>query len=400
MSILFGLIFGALLLGSFALSAFFFMQNYNLSKKKPDPKYSAADEVKNWKLKLKSNRTIGITGAALAALFFVLVIFIPAGFVTINAGEVAVVKVWGEIKEYKTSGLHFRNILSDEYVKYDTKVQQLKIEKWCYVKDETDTTQVIQAVLTVQFSINESKVTNIAKEYGSLTALKDRVTTVILGALETSAAERTINSLITGTGKIDYQNEVKDLLIAHKDADGKTVEDHYYVSFRQITIEEFVLEEKLEEAMLRVRIAEASRKERNEQLLKETAEVEAKARQDEIKAQTLRDIEKANAQNNILIAELLAEAKEAEAKGEANALIERARGEAESLRLKSIELARSIGIEIKVDNVTKKEYINPDDPEIKSLAKYLQYIAYLEAWDGKLPDVVLDDSGNWIVPLP
>ena len=116
------------------------------------------------------------------------------------------------------------------------------------------------------------------------------------------------------------------------------------------------------------------------------------------------------------MAKLQAEARIAAAKGEAEAQLLIAQAEANAIKAKSVEIARALGFEILETLVfetdengdpvqTAVEYtINfegKSEAQIAMITDYLKYVAYLEAWNGELPDtVVTGENGSFILPLP
>ena len=98
--------------------------------------------------------------------------------------------------------------------------------------------------------------------------------------------------------------------------------------------------------------------------------------------------------------------RKAEADREAQLAI--ARAESESLKLKSIEVARTLGFKIVESTVTAEDgttatnyeidFEGKSADEIKVITDYLKYIEYLSKWDGKLPSVMTDGSANIMIP--
>ncbi|MFQ7076505.1 MAG: SPFH domain-containing protein [Christensenellaceae bacterium] len=99
-----------------------------------------------------------------------------------EAGEIAVVKRLGVIVKTETSGTYFDFWLTRSYEKYDAKVQQLEINTSAYTSDA----QPMDISMTVQFQIRQDNVQDIAIDYGSLTALTNRIQSV---AIERTKAE-------------------------------------------------------------------------------------------------------------------------------------------------------------------------------------------------------------------
>lgn len=130
-------------------------------------------------------------------------------------------------------------------------------------------------------------------------------------------------------------------------------------------------------------------------------------------------------------------AKEKAAEAEAKAIIAKAQAEAEALNIQTLEVARMFGlteiavkvdennrpvqakdengnllyldskgnytVEAKtgdVDNEKALVYIERIKPGVDTsiIAKYIEYIKYLESWDGKLPDTLVGDGVEVILP--
>ena len=97
------------------------------------------------------------------------------------------------------------------------------------------------------------------------------------------------------------------------------------------------------------------------------------------------------------------------AKAEANAQIEVARAEAEAVKLKSIEVARALGFNIKENEILDEsgvitaveyeiDFEGKTADEVKLITEYLKYIEYLSKWNGELPSVVTGDSASIMIP--
>lgn len=119
---------------------------------------------------------------SLVAAAALLLIMLPGSFHTVEAGEIAVVKRLGVIVKTETSGTYFDFWLTRSYEKYDAKVQQLEINTSAYTSDA----QPMDISMTVQFQIRQDNVQDIAIDYGSLTALTNRIQSV---AIERTKAE-------------------------------------------------------------------------------------------------------------------------------------------------------------------------------------------------------------------
>lgn len=105
----------------------------------------------------------------------------------------------------------------------------------------------------------------------------------------------------------------------------------------------------------------------------------------------------AAAEGQVKVAEQEAKAKIEAAKADAEAKRLAAEAEANAIAIKSLEVARMLGLTITVDNV---EMIKPNltDVEAQLIADYLKYMEYLATWNGELPDVVADGSAIVVTP--
>jgi hypothetical protein len=96
------------------------------------------------------------------------------------------------------------------------------------------------------------------------------------------------------------------------------------------------------------------------------------------------------------------------AQGEAQAVILAAQAQADWLKIQTVEVARMLGFDIlessyvDEDGVTALVYnidfSNKTAEEIALISQYIEYIAYLEAWDGALPQVITDGSISIFTP--
>lgn len=316
-------------------------------------------------------RRTGIIATVFAAVFVVLFVFVPFGFEQVETGEIAVVKVWGEAKSVRTEGLHFKNIATTKYELYDLKTQDVRSTFEAYTKDG----QAVTVQLTLQFRIQADKVIEIAKIYGSLTILKQRVDVIgMVGAKE-------IISTYDAMTLIQERSQLSGKVAANIQGQFNS----FYITVTQILVTDIAFTEVFENMIEEKKLAEQQLEKAKIELDKQLAEAENKVK-----------IAEAQAREKLAQAQGEADAMKALAEAEAEKLKVIAQAEAQALRLKSVELARSLGI--RITSVNGAEAIDSSDPNISKLASYLEYIAYLEAWDGKLPEVMLDGSTSYIIP--
>lgn len=119
-------------------------------------------------------------GCILASVFVVAMVIclalVPLSFHTVDTGEVAVVKHLGEAKEVRAAGTYFDLWVTNSYQRYDAKVQNVDIETAAYSSDA----QTMNVQMTLQYQIMGDKVMDIAKQYGSLEILQNRIQSIAI----------------------------------------------------------------------------------------------------------------------------------------------------------------------------------------------------------------------------
>ncbi|MBQ8402837.1 MAG: prohibitin family protein, partial [Clostridia bacterium] len=179
-----------------------------------------------------------IAGAAIGLVFALLLLTVPGSFHTVNAGEIAVVKHLGEAKSVRTAGTHFDFWVTETYIVYDAKVQNMEITAQAYSKDA----QTMDISMTVQYQIDDSKALKIANQYGSIETLANRLQSIAIekakstlssySAMEIIETRSTISPLVETTIKGAVTEEYCVNIIAvvltnidFSDAFEQTVED-------------------------------------------------------------------------------------------------------------------------------------------------------------------------------
>jgi regulator of protease activity HflC (stomatin/prohibitin superfamily) len=298
-----------------------------------------------WAKKLTSLRrqssTAYMISVVLMVISFVGMIFIPAGIKTIETGEIAVVKVWGEVKDIKTPGLHFSNIISEKYEVYDVKTQQVDTVFMAYSLDA----QVLTVEMSIQFSINVEDVVDIASTYGNLEMLKLRIEKITEERAKVLLASKSAMTLIETRGSLSA-----DLLTSVK-----AIENNYYITTSAVIIVDLSFNDAFEAAVESKMIAE----------------------QEKLKAEY--DKEKAiiKAEEELAVAIKAAEAALETAKGQALSIKELADAQAYAL-----QMVQDVWVAIDAD----------------TRATMLKEIFY-NKWDGVLPNVVGSDI-SVLFPMP
>lgn len=314
----------------------------------------------------------------IGANFIVLLmfIFIPFSFHTVQAGEVAVVKHLGQAVEVRTPGTYFDFWVIKSYDKYNSKVQSLEIETATYSNDG----QTMDIALNLQYQIDATKALQIANNYGTLDILNDRIKNI---AIESSKSILSAYSAMTvietrATISLEIEQSIKD-----------NITDDYFIHVNRAIMTDIEFTEAFERIVEEKMIAE----------------------QERLRAEYEKETAIINAEKDLAVAILEAAATIEKAKGDAAAEIEAARAIAESIKLRSIAVARTLGftiterILIDVDGEEYTEYeidfTGKTEEEIALITEYLRFIEYLAVWDGKLPDVIIGDGdASIIIPLP
>ena len=117
---------------------------------------------------------VNALGLIVALIGIVGMIVIPSSFHTVEAGEIAVVKHLGEARNVRTAGTYFDLWITEKYEYYDAKVQNMEIATQAYSKDA----QTMDIAMTVQYKIDESKVIDIANQYGTIDMLASRIQSI------------------------------------------------------------------------------------------------------------------------------------------------------------------------------------------------------------------------------
>ncbi len=295
---------------------------------------------------------------------------VPASIHQIDAGQVAVVKVLGQPKGIHTAGTYFDFWLTTEYVVYDATVQTLSINTETYSSDA----QGMDIAMIIQWSIDPQKAIEIATRYGNLETLGNKI--------ESIATERT-KSVLSAYSAMTIIEKRSSISPEVESTINAAIVDNYYVNAVTAVVTNITFSEAFEATVEAKMIAEQEVK--TAEYNKQKALVEA--------------------EQELEVAKLQAQAKIAEAEAEAKSQLLVAEAQAMSTKLLSIEVARMLGFTITSttgDDGEVTYYIDftgKSEEEIKMIYAYVEYIQYLETWDGKLPTtyVVSGENGNGAV---
>ena len=151
----------------------------------------------------KSNIVQGIIASILALISLFVLIIVPGSIHQVNAGEVAVVKIWGDAREVRSAGIYFDGWLSHKYEIYDCKVQQIPISTSAYSNDS----QPMDIELYVQYQIQQENAMKIATNYGGLDMLEGRIQTVSIERMKAVLSKYPAEELIKTRNTISPEVE-------------------------------------------------------------------------------------------------------------------------------------------------------------------------------------------------
>lgn len=289
----------------------------------------------------KRNTTAGTVFSILSIISLGVLIIVPGSIHQVDAGQVAVVKVWGDAKEVKSAGIHYDFWLSTKYELYDAKVQQINTITSAYSSDA----QPMTLELVVQYQIQTDKVIEISKNYGDLKMLENRIETVSMNATKSVLAQKQAMNIIETRQTISS---------AVEEAIKTAINDDYYVNIITAVLTDIDFSDAFEKAVEDKMIAE----------------------QEKLKAQY---------ENEKAIAK--AEADLAIAKKEAEAILERAKQEA----MAKEELAKAEANALKeIQTVWDTMDAGTKEAMIKKLA--------IERWNGATPNTLVgNDFFKWLL---
>lgn len=318
----------------------------------------------------KKNPIRGTFYACLIGVCVLVLIVVPGSIHQVEAGQVVVVKVWGEAKEVRTAGIYYDFWLSRYYEIYDSKVQQVTMEASAYSKDA----QTMDIELVVQYQIQQDKAINIAKTYGGLEMLENRIETVSVEKTKSVLSQKQAMNIIETRQTISQDVEA---------SIRNAITDEYFVNITTVVLTDISFSKAFEK----------------------TVEDKMIAEQEKLKAEYEKEKAIIQAEQALEVAKKNAEALIATAEAEAKSIELTATAQANSVKAKSIEIARMLGftiIETQQEDVTvyNIDFTGKTPEEIRVISDYLKYIEYLEKWDGTLPKTIVTGENGASVFIP
>lgn len=241
------------------------------------------------------NSVAGAISALIALALVIAFILVPFSFHTVSSGEVAVVKHLGKIEDVKTAGTHYDLWVTNKYITYDTKVQNLETQAAAYSLDA----QTMSIEMTIQYQIISDKVVDIATQYGKLEVLESRINSIALEKTKSVLSSHKAMDIIANRATIS-----PDVEAAIKEAVG----EEYFVDIVAVVITNIDFSDAFELAVEEKMIAEQAKLKADYENETKVAKAEADAQAKLKAAQAEIDIAKAEAEALKIAAEAEAEA--------------------------------------------------------------------------------------------
>lgn len=326
-----------------------------------------------------------IGGLAGFLVMLSLTITIPGSFHQVDTGTVAVVRNLGKVECVRQPGTYFDFYMTKSYEIYDTKVQQVEIKTAAYSKDG----QTMELEVFLQYQAQAEHIMDIATQYGSLDALQSRI--------ETQTIEKT-KAVMSSDIAMNIIQKRAEFSTNVSEAVREGISSDYYVNVKDVVLTNIDFTDEFERSVEAKVIAEQE---------KQAAITKAEAELEVAKLEAQRRIEEArgNAEAQKIVAQATAEAATYNIVEVAKVIgytvnetyLYSVDGLETAFSTKQVETDTTIylGIKYTIDITS-----GPGADKFKSLVEdYLQYLAYLEEWNGELPSVVAgDDAVSIIVP--
>ena len=236
----------------------------------------------------KGAKGAGKAAAVVAGVMVLALLLVPMSFHTVDTGEVAVVKYLGEARDVRTAGTHFDFWVTREYQLYDAKVQNVDIRTAAYSSDA----QTMDIEMTLQYHIMSDKVIEIARQYGSLELLQNRIQSIAIEKTKAILSAHKAMDIIADRASMSPRVEQ-----AIKDAIG----GEYYVDVTTVVLTNIDFSDAFESAVEDKMIAEQNQ-------LKAEYENKMKVAQAEANGKALKIAAEAEAQAKLIAAEAEAQA--------------------------------------------------------------------------------------------
>ena len=346
---------------------------------------------------------------ALAGISVIALLLVPNSFHQVEVGQVAVVKSLGKVVGTRMPGTYFDFYLVNDYIYFDTTIQRLEVDTESYSSDA----QTMDIQMTVQYKIDPLKVVDILTEYLNMESLATRIEKVAADNVKSVLSKYTAMEIIETRAAIspEVENVIKN-----------AVGDKYYSTVTAVNLTDISFTDEFEKAV-----------------------------EDKVVAEQQKEAAITKAEQELEVAKLQAQAKIEAARGDAESQKIIASASAQAMAIKIVELAKSLGFQVDetyikqtntvitnkdsgevVSDLTVEEEVNLKPAEgvetivdtttttmvtttitetkysikfdaehtkedLQILLDFVQYLEYLEKWDGELPEVVTGSEGVEII---
>ena len=346
---------------------------------------------------------------ALAGISVIALLLVPNSFHQVEVGQVAVVKSLGKVVGTRMPGTYFDFYLVNDYIYFDTTIQRLEVDTESYSSDA----QTMDIQMTVQYKIDPLKVVDILTEYLNMESLATRIEKVAADNVKSVLSKYTAMEIIETRAAIspEVENVIKN-----------AVGDKYYSTVTAVNLTDISFTDEFEKAV-----------------------------EDKVVAEQQKEAAITKAEQELEVAKLQAQAKIEAARGDAESQKIIASASAQAMAIKIVELAKSLGFQVDetyikqtntvitnkdsgevVSDLTVEEEVNLKPAEgvetivdtttttmvtttitetkysikfdaehtkedLQILLDFVQYLEYLEKWDGDLPEVVTGSEGVEII---
>lgn len=225
---------------------------------------AAADE--------KGNTKTSAIAVILGVILIISFVVVPFSMHTVDTGKVAVVKNLGKIKTVRESGTYYDFWMTNKYVKYDTKVQEIKIEEMAYSRDAQQMTLEIK----FQYQIMPDRVKDITSQYGKLSSLETRIQPIIIEKVKSMLSKHTAMNIIANRSQLSPDAE--ELVKA-------SLGEEYYINVVSVSLTNIDFSDQFESAVEEKMIAEQTKLKAEYENETKIAKAEADAKAKIVKAE-------------------------------------------------------------------------------------------------------------------
>jgi regulator of protease activity HflC (stomatin/prohibitin superfamily) len=276
----------------------------------------------------KTQKTARIFFGAVSGILLIVFFILPWSIVTISTGEIGAVRVFGEARRTITAGIHFVPWVTSTTEVYDIKTREIKLNFQAYSKDA----QTVTGSLAIQYQIMPEMVLDITRQYGSIFVLEEKLKAIIIERAKSVFADK--GAMVIVESRSVLSGEIEQRI--------SPMMDQYYVVVTTVALEDISFNDAFETAVEQKMVAE----------------------QEKLRAEYDKERAIIKGEEHLAVAEL-----------EAQAVIQRAQGDAEALRIMQ-GAWDSLSAEVK-----------------EAMLRQMFY----EKWNGILPEVMAGDSLDLIL---